>query len=464
MVGLTNGAFRLSNADKQQAAIKLTEKLLGALLQQHDQGVFVHVVQGVPVTSLSPLRRLNTSFSPVPACSLTCRVHSVRFRGKQGLGGGRYVFFHEMTQIAKRGPGHVVSVTTVESPLSSPITLELHMCWNRLYRTLATPGPEELVVTGANQVPKETGSGHDTWLTYAGLSQDFGNDCLVQVCRLYPTLDGVRQVDKLKAQDQQLAIRAPVYGDMHQQEISNAIAQSRPTIQKVRQASQSKILHELTVNRYSVKDNLGNDILQTALEEKLQSAGACAASAASTALHPISTLPPHCQRQHPGPTVQALQDIQILPSTIVGISPTHQRPSSDSGLSTASESSTQSVWTRLGELAEYMTIKNRHFEKHLLKVESHVEDHDADILELNLNNLDLDKRWSHSGKEARSPSPGEEMLSCVRDPEDMDEGMPDYSPSQEAVLSPLDTCPAAHAAPESTIGNKYTIYSHGGSI
>ncbi|KAL0020032.1 hypothetical protein WJX77_006068 [Trebouxia sp. C0004] len=353
-----------------------------------------------------------------------------------------------MTQIAKRGPGHVVSVTTVESPLSSPITLELHMCWNRLYRTLATPGPEELVVTGANQVPKETGSGHDTWLTYAGLSQDFGNDCLVQVCRLYPTLDGVRQVDKLKAQDQQLAIRAPVYGDMHQQEISNAIAQSRPTIQKVRQASQSKILHELTVNRYSVKDNLGNDILQTALEEKLQSAGACAASAASTALHPISTLPPHCQRQHPGPTVQALQDIQILPSTIVGISPTHQRPSSDSGLSTASESSTQSVWTRLGELAEYMTIKNRHFEKHLLKVESHVEDHDADILELNLNNLDLDKRWSHSGKEARSPSPGEEMLSCVRDPEDMDEGMPDYSPSQEAVLSPLDTCPAAHAAPE----------------
>ena len=103
------------NADKQQAAIKLTEKLLGALLQQQDQAVFVQVLQGVDsVTSLSPLRQLNTPFPPVSACSTTCRVHSVRFQGKTGLGGGRYVFSDAMTQIAKRGPGHLVTVTTVE--------------------------------------------------------------------------------------------------------------------------------------------------------------------------------------------------------------------------------------------------------------------------------------------------------------------------------------------------------------
>ena len=47
----------VSNADKQQAAVKLTEKLLGALLQQQDQEVFVQVLQGVPVTSLSQWRQ-----------------------------------------------------------------------------------------------------------------------------------------------------------------------------------------------------------------------------------------------------------------------------------------------------------------------------------------------------------------------------------------------------------------------
>ena len=104
----------VSNADKQQAAVKLTEKLLGALLQQQDQEVFVQVLQGVPVTSLSPLRQLNTPFSPVSACSITCRVQRVSFQGKTGLGGGRYVFSDAMTQIAKRGPGHLVSVTTIE--------------------------------------------------------------------------------------------------------------------------------------------------------------------------------------------------------------------------------------------------------------------------------------------------------------------------------------------------------------
>ncbi len=82
------------------------------------------------------------------------------------------------------------------------------MQWNRFYRTLTPPGSGELFVAGVDQVSKETGSGHDTWLTYAGPSQDFGNDCLVQVCRLQPTLDGVQQVDKFKARDQQLAIRA----------------------------------------------------------------------------------------------------------------------------------------------------------------------------------------------------------------------------------------------------------------
>ena len=104
----------VSNADKHQAAIKLTEKLLGTLLQQQDQEVFVQVVQGVPVRFSSPLRQLNTPFSPVSDCSLTCRVHSVRFRGKTGLGGGRYVFSDAMTQTAKRGPGHLVSFTTIE--------------------------------------------------------------------------------------------------------------------------------------------------------------------------------------------------------------------------------------------------------------------------------------------------------------------------------------------------------------
>ena len=116
------------------------------------------------------------------------------------------------------------------------------MHWNRSYKTLTPPPPGELFVAGVDQVPKETGSGHDTWLTYAGSSQDFGNDCLVQVCRLHPTLDGVQQVDKFKACDQQLAIRAPVYNDVQRQEICNAIAHSRPTVQKVRQASQDKIL------------------------------------------------------------------------------------------------------------------------------------------------------------------------------------------------------------------------------
>ncbi len=210
------------------------------------------------------------------------------------------------------------------------------MHWNRFYKTLATPGPAELFIAGVDQVPKETGSDYDTWLTYAGPSQDFGNDCLVQVCRLHPTLNGVQQVDK--ARDQQLAIRAPLYNHMQRQEIDNAIAHSRPTVQKVRQATQSQILHELTVHHYSAKDHVGNDILPTALEEILQSAGASAASAASTGLRPISTLPPQSQWQHPGPTVEALQQIPILPSTIVGsISPTHQRASSDCGLSTASE-------------------------------------------------------------------------------------------------------------------------------
>ena len=45
---------------------------------------------------------------------------------------------------------------------------------------------------------------------------------------------------------------------------------------------------------------------------------------------------------------------------------------------------------------------------HASTVGSQVEDHDLDILDLNLKNLDLDKRWSHSGKEARPPSPEEE--------------------------------------------------------
>ena len=211
------------------------------------------------------------------------------------------------------------------------------MHWNRSYKTLTPPPPGELFVAGVDQVPKETGSGHDTWLTYAGSSQDFGNDCLVQVCRLHPTLDGVQQVDKFKACDQQLAIRAPVYNDVQRQEICNAIAHSRPTVQKVRQASQDKILHEITVHRYSAKDHVGNDILPTALEEILQSAGA-SAEAASSSLQPISTLPPQSQWQHPGPTAEALRQIPILASTVVGsVSPTHQRASSDCGLSTASE-------------------------------------------------------------------------------------------------------------------------------
>lgn len=378
--GIPNGD--VSNADRQQAAIKLTENLLGTLIQQQDQEVFVQIVQGVPAKSPSPIRQLDTSFSPVSIsdCSLTCRVHSVRFRGKTGLGGGRYVFSDAMTQTAKRGPGHLVSFTTVEVcashkwrrsrsnrdlmeraqrcpshcisasasqiqtdlavslqfPLSSPITLELHMHWNRFYKTLETPDTGELFVAGVDQVPKETGSDHDTWLVYAGLGQDFGNDCLVQVRHLHPTLNGVQQVDK--ARDQQLAIRTPLYNHMHRQQIADAIAHSRPTIQKVRQASQHQILHELTVHHYSGKDHVGNDILPTALMELLHSAGASAAAAASTRLHQTSTIPPQSQWHHPGPTVQALQQIPILASTVVGSrSPTRQRPSSECGLSTASE-------------------------------------------------------------------------------------------------------------------------------
>ncbi|KAL0042989.1 hypothetical protein WJX79_006149 [Trebouxia sp. C0005] len=419
--GIPNGD--VSNADRQQAAIKLTENLLGTLIQQQDQEVFVQIVQGVPAKSPSPIRQLDTSFSPVSIsdCSLTCRVHSVRFRGKTGLGGGRYVFSDAMTQTAKRGPGHLVSFTTVEFPLSSPITLELHMHWNRFYKTLETPDTGELFVAGVDQVR-----------------------------HLHPTLNGVQQVDK--ARDQQLAIRAPLYNHMHRQQIADAIAHSRPTIQKVRQASQHQILHELTVHHYSGKDHVGNDILPTALMELLHSAGASAAAAASTRLHQTSTIPPQSQWHHPGPTVQALQQIPILASTVVGSrSPTRQRPSSECGLSTASESSTQSVWTSLDELAEYITNKCRRFKQHLLKVKSHVEDHDMDILELNLKNLDLDKRWSHSGKEARPPSPEEEALSYLRDPEDMDEGILDHNLSQEAVLPPLNTSPTTHAAPKSMI-------------
>ncbi len=104
----------VSNADKQQAAIMLTEKLLGALLQQKNQELFVHAVQGVPVTSKAQIRQRGTPFSLVSTCSLTCCVHSVRFSGKTGLGGGRYVFSDAMTQTAKRGPGHLVSFTTIE--------------------------------------------------------------------------------------------------------------------------------------------------------------------------------------------------------------------------------------------------------------------------------------------------------------------------------------------------------------
>ena len=389
--GIPSG--EVSNADKQQAAIRLTEKMLGALLQQTNQEAFVHAVQGVPVKSLPLLRQRGTPFSPVSTCNLTCCVHSVRFPGKTGLGGGRYVFSDPATQMAKRGPGQVVSVTKIEvcapvqlgkimdlaertqrcsphcilqsaaqmqtnsavslqSPLLSPITLELHMQWNRFYRTLqlatpgpgelyvagvdATPAPGELYVAGLDQVQKATGSGHDTWLYYAGLSQDFGNDCLVKVSRLHPTLNGAQQVDK--ARDQQLTIRAPLYSDIQRQEIDNAIAHNTPTVQKLRQASQSKILHELTVQYYSAKDHLGNDIPPTTLEEILQSAGASAASAASSSLHPISALSPQSQWQQPRPTVEALQQIPILPSTLVGsISPTHQRAGSDCGLSATSE-------------------------------------------------------------------------------------------------------------------------------
>lgn len=36
------------------------------------------------------------------------------------------------------------------------------------------------------------------------------------------------------------------------------------------------------------------------------------------------------------------------------------------------QSSTQSVWTSLDELAEYITNKCRRFKQHLLKVKSHV--------------------------------------------------------------------------------------------
>ena len=144
---------------------------------------------------------------------------------------------------------------SLQSALSSPITLELHMHWDRFYNTLATPGPGELFVAQVDQVPKETCFDHDTWLTYAGPSQDFGNDCLVQVCYLHPSLNGVQQVDK--ARDQQLAIRAPLYNHMQRQEIDYALVHSRPTVQKVRQASQSKILYELTVHHYSAKDHVG---------------------------------------------------------------------------------------------------------------------------------------------------------------------------------------------------------------
>ena len=112
-LGIPSG--NVSAADKQQAAILLTERLLGTLLQGgRVQDASVHIFQGVPARCQVQTRQLATTFAVLPASTATCRVEDVSFPGKGGIGGGRYVFSDDAPSIAKRSPSNQVVTAVVE--------------------------------------------------------------------------------------------------------------------------------------------------------------------------------------------------------------------------------------------------------------------------------------------------------------------------------------------------------------
>lgn len=192
------------------------------------------------------------------------------------------------------------------------VRLKMHLQWSRYYGMMAVTDAEEHAVTQLEQLPKPKGSGHDTWLTCPDLAQNFGNDCLVQVARLHPTVNGFQQVDKAKVSESLLAIRAPVYNASQIHEIENTIAEYSPSIQKVRQVVHSKVLHELTVYSFSGTDLQGSRIEQSVLEEMLRTAGPAASPLASADVPGPSSL--HAQVREP----PAAPFEVVLPSTVIG--------------------------------------------------------------------------------------------------------------------------------------------------
>ena len=82
---------KVSTDDKRQAAILLTEKAVTALRQgKQTQDTRVLLLQGVATRCRTPPRQMATAYA-LHSSTATLSVDHVSF-GKQGTGGGRYVF------------------------------------------------------------------------------------------------------------------------------------------------------------------------------------------------------------------------------------------------------------------------------------------------------------------------------------------------------------------------------------
>ena len=97
----------LTALTRQQACIALLEKYLLALLSGAPfDNLSVNIVEGVVDRSYVTLREVGTAFLLYPGSELTCQITEVSgLLGKQGSGGGRFVFATDGSSAAKAGPG-----------------------------------------------------------------------------------------------------------------------------------------------------------------------------------------------------------------------------------------------------------------------------------------------------------------------------------------------------------------------
>lgn len=118
--GISSG--KVSNDDKQQAAILLTEQLIATLSQGGQvRDVSVQLLQGVSNRPPVQTRNIGAAYALRGDVETTLRVDEVRFQ-KSGLGGGRYVFDKPSYAVAKRGPGEAYVQAAVQ-------VLAWRYCW-----------------------------------------------------------------------------------------------------------------------------------------------------------------------------------------------------------------------------------------------------------------------------------------------------------------------------------------------